>query len=229
MATTLNAPFQNIVAGSRATLGLPVGPTYHGILLYLASLTKANLTAIRVRLNKKIIYETTGELLDKMNTYKGGAVDDHFLLIDFTEHQSKDIVSELVGVIATGAGVTSLMVEIDIAAGATVGADELKSWSMVSAPIVDANPLTNIHTLTMQTHNLNGAKTWDIELPHGPTSAHIIKRVWLVESSGAGTITAAECRVNNMPVLETDKAMNEFLQEHYESIPAPGCIAWISP
>ena len=104
MAIIKNAPFQNVVVGSKATLSLPVIPTYHFILLQLDQLTKADLESIKVRVNQKIVFEASGTVLDEINDYKGGAQSDNFLMIDFTEHQAKDIASELVGVLATGSG-----------------------------------------------------------------------------------------------------------------------------
>lgn len=209
-----NAPFVNVVAGQKATLQLPIGVTYHGILLRLINVTKAQLDRIVVRTNKKIHVDVTGSHLDAINTYKGGAVDAAFILIDFTEHQAKDALSEFAGSLGTGEGVSSLTVEVDINAAAVNPA--ISSWSMVS----NAAALSgNIAGLIPQTVNFAGAGTWDLELPHGAGSAHVLKRVWLF---GAG-ITAVEGKKNGIEIHKLPAAANEFIQKHYEGTPPANC------
>lgn len=209
-----NAPFVNVVAGQKATLQLPIGVTYHGILLGLTNVTKAQLDRIVVRTNKKIHVDITGSHLDAMNTYKGGAVDAGFILIDFTEHQAKDALSEFAGSIGTGEGVTSLTVEVDINAAAVNPA--ISSWSMVSS----ASALSgNIAALVPQSLAISGAGTWDLELPHGPGSAHVLKRVWLFGAN----ITSVEAKKNGLEIHKLPATANEFLQEHYEGTPPANC------
>lgn len=213
-----NAPFVNVVAGQKATLQLPIGVTYNGVLLGLTNVTKAQLTRIVVRTNKKIHIDASGSHLDAMNTYKGGAVDAGFLLIDFTEHQAKDILSEFAGSIGTGEGVSSLTVEVTIDGAAVNPA--LKSWGMVSSPAALSG---NIHTMIPQTVSYSGAGTWDLELPHGEGSAHVIKRVWLFKDSGAGVVSEVEAKKNGLEIHKLPAAANEFIQKHYEGTPPASC------
>lgn len=216
-----NAPFVNVVAGQKATLQLPIGVTYHGILLGLTNVTKAQLNRIVVRTNKKIIMDVTGSHLDAINTYKGGQVDAGFLLIDFTEHQAKDALSEFAGSLGTGEGVSSLIVEVDINAAAVNPA--LSSWSLVSGPAALSG---NIAGLIPQSLSISGAGTWDLELPHGPGSAHILKRVWLFGAN----ITAVECKKNSLEIHKLPTAANEFIQKHYEGTPAASsyCVDFVA-
>lgn len=206
-----NAPFVNVVAGNKATLSLPVGYTYHGILLQLGgTFTKAQCSRIVVRVNEKIIQDISGTNLDLVNTFKGGAVSATNLMIDFTEHQAKDIASELSGSIGTQTGVSRLTIEIDIAAGAV--SPTLTSWSFVSGP-TDLSP--NIAMMIPQTVSYSGAGTWDLEIPHGPQSAHMYKRVWLFGSN----IDSVVVKKNGLEVDDSNRAANEFMQTHYESTP----------
>lgn len=219
MSKILNTPFQNVVAGSKASLSLPIGPTYHFVIIQLVTLTKANLTNIKIRLNTKTILECDAATLDKINIYKGLNSNASFMVLDFTEMMAKDIVSQMAGVIPTAVGVSNFNIEITIAGGATVSANDLRSWSYISGPINTDRPLSNIQYLVAQSFNAGGAATWDVDLPKGGASAHLLKRIWLVKRSGAGAITAADCRKNNLPILETLKAENEFLQTAYEGVP----------
>lgn len=202
-----NPPFVNVGAGNKATLSLPLGATYLGILLELTNCTKGQLDRIVVRLGTKILHDITGTRLDKINTYKGGAVSTTHLLIDFTEHQAKDIISEFAGAIGTRSGVSRMMVELDINAAAT--GVEIKSWSLVAGPTDLSN---NIKCLLPQTIYFAGAGEWDIELPHGAASGHLLQRVWLFGSN----IDAVEVRKNSGQVDHSTRAANEFLQEHFE-------------
>lgn len=228
MPTLKNNPFTNITAGSRATLILPVnGPTYHFVLLQLVTLTLADLVRIRVRLNSKIIKEinsidagySAGELLQAFNIYKGDMTTDGFLTLDFTEMLAKELADELSGVIPTAFGVSNLSVEIDIKSGATISEGDLDSWSEISGLVPNpVNALANIQHLVPSTHNFQGANTYDVDLPHGVGSGHLIKRLWLVKTSGAGEIAAVELRKNNLPIKETTKAMNDFILARYDGI-----------
>ena len=219
MALLKNNPFVNIVAGSRASLNLPVnGPTYHFLLLRLVTLLVSDIERIRLQLNAKTVIDVPGELLQAMNVYKGDQTSATVLSLDFTEMLAKELADELSGVIPTAVGVSNLTVYVDIKAGATVSAGDLDSWSFVSGLIPSANPLGNIQHLIAQTHNFQGANTYDVDLPHGISSGHLIKRIWVVKKSGTGEVTAVDLRKNQLPVMETIKEINDFYLERYNGV-----------
>ncbi len=128
-----NLPFTNVVASGIATISLPVGMSYNRILLQLGgtTFTKSMITNINVRLNGKIIQQTTGSRLDTVNTYRGMGVNASFLVIDFTEPKAKSMAEQYVGNVNTAQGVSSFTLEITIA-GAT--APTLDSWSELGPP-----------------------------------------------------------------------------------------------
>lgn len=211
MQVIKNDDFLGVAATGKAVLALAIGYTYHGILLKLGgtALTKAMLTRIALKINRKVVYEITGARLDKMNDYKGGASNAAYLLIDFTEHQAKDILSEMAGVIGTAGGVTEAVLEVTIT-GAT--APTLESWAIVSGPQALSK---NIHTLVSGTLPCTGAGTFSLPLPVAKDGSRAVKRVWLFSTLA----TAIIAKKNGMEIHNTERAVNEFLQQHYEGDP----------
>jgi len=64
-----------VAAGSTATLNLPIGLSYHGLLFTMGgtTMTLALITEIRVKANGRAIYTVSGADLDKHNLFEGRA------------------------------------------------------------------------------------------------------------------------------------------------------------
>ena len=117
-------PFANVVATGRAVLNSKVvlGNVIERIYLVLGgtTFTKAMITAIRVRLNGKVVIgDISGSDLDLVQRYTLNNNNAAYLTIDFTEPTARSVQGQLMGALNTNAaGVNDFTVEVDIS-GAT--------------------------------------------------------------------------------------------------------------
>lgn len=112
-------PFQNVVATGRAVCSskLVLGNVVERVILELGgTFTKAMITAVRVRLNGKVVFgDVSGTHLDLIQRYLNLVNDATRLTIDFTEPVARNIQGELMGGIDTvAAGVNDFTIEVDI-------------------------------------------------------------------------------------------------------------------
>lgn len=218
--------FAGVVAGGTATLQLPLGLTYHSILLSCTATgggafdnTKVN--EIRLILNEKVIYRVPGAKLKKMHAYKGGDASTRFLLVDFTEKQAKDIAGELAGIIGTAAGVSQMVLEVDIDAAGTNPV--LTARGLVSP----GTPLSaNVLTITKRTFTCGGAGEFTIQLPKASdlagTNDRLLKRVYMFDQAGANidtVISKAVGKKNGIDIHYGERAEDDYLQAHYNGVP----------
>lgn len=200
-------PFTNVVADGVASLELPIGMTYHRIILELGgtTFTKAMITNIKAKLNGKTFYEIPGTELDEINQYKGLTAAATFLTIDFTEPFAKTVGGMGGGAIGTASGVRSFTLEVTIA-GAT--APTLQSWAMQSEPM----PLGLIMGLVHHPVTFSAGGTFPIVLPHGKEAGHLIKRVHFFHAN----MTALEVKKNGLVIFD-EMALDiaEFIGEEY--------------
>lgn len=114
-------PFNNVVATGRAVCSskLVLGNVVERVVLELGgtTFTKAMISAIRVRLNGKVVFgDVSGTHLDAIQKYLTLANDTTRLTIDFTEPVARNVQGQLMGGIDTVAcGVTDFTIEVDIA------------------------------------------------------------------------------------------------------------------
>ncbi|WP_284079383.1 major capsid protein P2 [Herbaspirillum aquaticum] len=88
----INYPLQqpvNVAPGAVATLTIPAGGalTLTGIMLLLTgtTFTKAHISAIKVKVGPRLIWDLTIAQINAINNYKGNADGPGFLYLDFTE------------------------------------------------------------------------------------------------------------------------------------------------
>lgn len=213
-----NLPFFNVVADGKASLELPIGMTYHRIVLGLGgtTFTKAMITRVVCKLNGKIFYDITGDHLDKLNKYRGLADDAGFLTIDFTEPFAKTLGGMNAGRIGTAKNVNSFTVEIDIA-GAT--APTLESWSQISGPTEE----TRINGIIPHPATFSAGGKFPITLPHGREAAFMIQRVHFFHAN----MTALEVKKNGLIIFEEmSSAINEFIQKEHGKVPQAGLYVY---
>lgn len=218
--------FAGVVAGGTATLQLPLGLTYHSILLSCTATgtgafdnTKVN--EIRLILNEKVVYRVPGAKLKKIHAYKGGDSSTRFLLVDFTERDAKDITGELSGIIGTAAGVSQMVLEVDIDATGTNPV--LTARGLVSPGTALSS---NVHTLTKRTFTCGGAGEFTIQLPKASdlagTADRLLKRVFLFDQAGGNLHTVVSKVVgkkNGVDIYYAERAEEDFIQAHYNGVP----------
>lgn len=210
MLLTKNLPFLNVVASGVASLQLPLGMTYERIVLVLGgtTFTKAMMTDIKVKLNGKVILQSTGSRMDTINKYKGIFDAAGFLTIDFTEIKARDEVGQSVGAIPTAGNVSNFTIEITIA-GAT--APTLESYSQLSGP-------RSMGTVCKMLHfpaTFSAGGKFPIQLPYGKNGGALFKRVHFF----GATVTGLEVKKNGLVIHESTEAINEFIQKEFGRVP----------
>lgn len=179
-------PFQNVVASSRAVVSskLVLGNVIERFYLELGGGNNiANLNAIRVRLNGKVVFGdisgTNLNLLQKYLTLNNTA---GFLTVDFTEPTSRSIHGQLLGAIVTNAaGVTDFTVETDLGAGVAPTQDwhvHLRS-PLALSPQAGFDPATLplIRALIPTTIPVTAAGEIQADVNYGSGGNSLIKRM----------------------------------------------------
>lgn len=213
MITLKNLPFFNVGANSVATLSLPVGMTYERIIFVLGgtTFTKAHITDIKVKINGKVIVQTTGTLLNSMNTYRGLVTDATHLALDFSEIFARDEVGQSLGAIGTAEGVTTFTIEMTIG-GAT--APTLESYSVLSGP----KKIGVVSKVLSYSATFGSAGKFPFSLPYGANGGSIIKRVHFFHTN----MTALEVKKNGLVIHDTVDAINKYIQTENGNVPASG-------
>ncbi len=208
-----NLPFQNVAANSVASLELPLGPTYHEIILKLGgTFTHAHITGIRCKLNGKVFFEITGTYLDAITDYKGETTAATFLSIPFCELDAKTINGMYMGAIRTGpaAGVASFTIEVTIGAATS---PTLESVSIVSANAKEPGSITAMFNHP-QTYAAGG--DYFITLPHGPNAQRVLKRAYFFHT---GDMSALSVLKNGIEIFEDmSEAWAEYLTERRKKV-----------
>jgi hypothetical protein len=116
--------WEGVAAGQTATVRLPIGNTYHKLLVPYSGVTLAQMDEIRIIANGKTIQRIIGgDVLDSMNQFDGRNAAAGILTIDFERFGLRTRAGSEFTVIGTGASgdampITTLAVEIDINAAA---------------------------------------------------------------------------------------------------------------
>lgn len=211
MLLVKNNPFTNVVANGVATLSLPIGMTYNRILLALGgTFTKAMITDIKVKLNGKVILQNTGAKLDSINQERNLTANPAFLTLDFVEPFAKRAEDQYLGNINTGAGVSSLTVEITIA-GAT--APTLESYSELASPA----KLGAIAKQITYTAGFTGSGKFPMKLIDIANRGALIKRVHFFH---AGNLAAVEVKKNGIVIFDNIPTLvNNYNLAEYKNLP----------
>ncbi len=164
--------FQNVVASGVSVCDL--GPTLFGSTLEAVHLvlggtfTVSNITAIALKANGKVIWETTGAALNTINAFKGNPNTVGLLTLDFMEPKARTVNGFQAGAmdLSTDSGITQLRLEVTIS-GAT--APTLEGWAEVS-PAVKIAGEEAIRFLILRRHRMQvqapAAGEFAIPVPH---------------------------------------------------------------
>ncbi len=209
--------FQNVVANGVAVTDLShlFGYTIRRLVLQLGgtSLTKAMLTAVQLKANGKVIFDSTGSRIDSRMQYRGITANAAFLSIDFTELKARSKLAMLGGAMDTLLGIKTLRLEVTIA-GAT--APTLQGYAEVTLP--QAGPeYVNLRPLIARVHNfsqvIGAAGTFPLLVPHFDPNGggSIFKRIVVFSAN----MTAAQLKRNGIEEFNLTKARNDFYQTEY--------------
>lgn len=144
-------PFQGVQATGTAVIpAIPQGMTYECIVLELGgtAFTLADITAIRVKLGGKVIWNITATDLQSINSYYDITADVARVPLWFADPNARSADEYMLCALDTSVGYSSFSIECDIA-GAT--APTLVAYALQSAPISRTKPYVGMfRTLEQQ-------------------------------------------------------------------------------
>ncbi|MGF1888858.1 major capsid protein P2 [Photobacterium profundum] len=169
--TKLNS-FTGTGYGEKATLTIPIGPTYDEIFLE-TNLSAAQLKRISITLNADEIIVLDGELLKKLEAYKGLTQTDGFFaipLMDITAKTKNGMA--YTGLVTEGGDNITLEVEIAETSQSNSPAIKLQAWATVSAGQSVRVVVPQIKRQTMQA---SSTENEFLDLISGPL--HMVRRM----------------------------------------------------
>lgn len=227
------AQVEGVAENSTATIRLPRGWTYFGVVLTLAEVTPTEITEARLIANGDVIQRLSGlNELDAINQYQGRAAwhaTNHPQIIwDFGRPNLLVRPNREVTAIGTGAPpgpgapkapgtdprpISSLSIELDIGATASANPPAISARALQGGP----SPSGLILRRDRFTYAPSAAGRFDIsDLPRkGP-----INRVFFWDSAAA--INELRVERDGLVVYERNKAENDAIQADGEVIPQAG-------
>ncbi len=213
-------PFSNVVATGTATNQITPGRTLENFKLKLGgtSLTKAMLTAIKVKANGKVIIEGTGAELEKLNAYRGETTNAAYLDIPFADYCLNNEFDRMVSAFDTSLGIANITTEVTVT-GATaptltpivVESAAQKSRGGEYQPFA---PL--VAKVLKYPYNIASGGRLPITVPFGPQNGAIIKRLHVLHG---GNMTGATVKQDGLVIHESLKAENEQEQVRMGRVP----------
>lgn len=219
-------PFENVGAGQIAIIPrIPMGETYHGIVLNLGgtTFTKALISRILIRLGGKVIVDVTGSQMDTLNKYQGMTASAAFLLIPFSEFTAKTVVGETMGAIDTSLPYSGFSMEVTIAAGAVAPTLTAQGLTTPGKVVQSASHRPLFRALIPSTHNIGAAGTYNLPLPLGSSAGALIKRLHLFHAN----VTGITAKMNGLDLMDNlTTAQMQFWQNNLTRVTQPGhlCI-----
>lgn len=211
--TRYGLPFANVVATGTATNNITPGRTIEQFRLKLGgtSLTKAMLTAIKLKANGKVIVDTNGSDLDKINSYRGDTANAAYLDIQFADYEGLTELDRVLGAFDTSVGIANITSEITIT-GATaptltpilVETAQQKTMDGKQAPFSGY-----LAKLLQYPFNIATGGTLPFTVPFGPQNGAIIKRVHVFHG---GNMTGATVKQDGLVIHESIAAENSYDQ-----------------
>ncbi len=213
-------PFSNVVATGTATNQITPGRTLENFKLKLGgtSLTKAMLTAIKVKANGKVIIEGSGAELEKLNAYRGETTNAAYLDIPFADYCLNNEFDRMVSAFDTSLGIANITTEVTVT-GATaptltpivVESAAQKSRGGEYQPFA---PL--VAKVLKYPYNIASGGRLPITVPFGPQNGAIIKRLHVLHG---GNMTGATVKQDGLVIHESLKAENEQEQTRMGRVP----------
>ncbi|MEH0165579.1 major capsid protein P2 [Roseateles microcysteis] len=218
--TRYGLPFANVVATGTATNNITPGRTLENFKLKLAgtALTKAMLTAIKIKANGKVIIEGTGTELDKINAYRGDAANAAYLDIPFADYSLNNEFDRMVSAFDTSIGIANITTEVSIA-GATAPiltpiVTEAAAQKSQGGEYQPFAPL--LAKILKYPYNISSGGKLPITVPFGPQNGAIIKRVHVFHG---GNMTGATVKQDGLVVHESIAAENQQEQTRQKRVP----------
>lgn len=218
-------PYSNVVATGTATNNITPGRTLEKLTLKLGggALTKAMLTAIKIKANGKVIIEGTGTQLEALNAYAGKTANAAYLDIGFADEKMLSEFDRAVSAFDTSMGVASFTSEVTITGATTpslspilVESGAQKDRSGNAAPFA---PL--LRKVLSYPFSIASGGTLPFATPFGPQSGAVIKRLHVFHTGGF--MTGATVKQDGLIVHESVTAENSFIQTQHGRVPQSNC------
>ena len=219
---TRNLPsFNGVQEGGTATLDLPLGLTYKGIMLLRGgtNFDQADLAESRVKGNGRLLYTVSGADMQLQNQYDGlFNISGNFTYLDFERPKLKTKAATELTAIGTGSPIvtdpssplfnptplTTLQLEIDIS-GST--APTLSATAYQIGP----RPLGVLKKRRKFVYTASGAGELEIAtLARGD----VIDKIWFIPS--ADVITDIRLERDNFIVFQRSAALNDQYQNEFD-------------
>lgn len=198
--------FSGVNFNSKASMSLPVGPTYNEIHLS-TSLTAAQVRQVSVVVNGDTIIQVSGEDLVMMEKYKGHYVENGIFVIPFTNPNAKNQNGSNYGGLVTLAG-ENITLEVEIGDGSgSITLDALAFQTPAQARRVW---LPRIRTHVMQA----SATGWN-DFTTFPANANTyIRRAYFKAS-----IERLKIERDNLTLFDAKAALQSFQQSRVKRFP----------
>lgn len=217
-------PFLNVAASSRAVLNSKkvLGNVVERLYLVLGGGNNiANISAIRVRLNGKVVFgDITGSQLNLMQRYLLLNNTAGFLTIDFTEPVARSVQGQLMGALNTNAaGVNDFVVETDLGAGVAPTQD---AWVQLRSPLsmspkagFDPKLAPVLRALIPTAITETAAGEFQHDINYGSGGNSLIKRIWIYSS----ILTSFRIKADSLDIFETvAAALNTYIELDYGKV-----------
>jgi hypothetical protein len=218
--TRYGLPLSNVAPTGTATNNITPGQTLEVSRFKLGgtALTRAMIQQFRIRANGKVIVDTNGTDLQKINDYRGVAGDVAFMDYYFADYALNNELDRMVGAFDTTYGIGNITQEIKIV-GATAPVITpilIQSGAQKNATGEALPYAPLISKLLQYPFNISVGGRLQVPLPFGPQTGGIIKRVHVVHS---GNMTGVTVKENATVVHESLKAENEYEQKRFGRVP----------
>lgn len=211
--TKLNS-FTGTGYGEKATLTIPIGPTYDEIFLE-TNLSAAQLRRITISLNADEIIVLDGELIKKIEAYKGLAQTDGFFTIPLADISAKTKNGVCYTVLVTEAG-DNITLEVEIADSTQDNAPAIKlqAWATVSARQPARVVIPQIKKQTMQA---SSTENEFLDLVSGPL--HLVRRMHFLSDQ----IHALQIYRDFVKVHDSSRALEDMRAKRNRRFWQSGC------
>ncbi|MFD1385154.1 major capsid protein P2 [Rhodanobacter aciditrophus] len=205
--------FNGVGFNSKASMSLPVGPTYNEIHL-VTSLKAAQIRQVSVVLNGDTIIQVSGDDLVMMEDYKGHFVDEGTFVIPFTNPTAKNQNGANFGGLVTLAG-ENITLEVEIGAGS--GALTLDAYAFQTPAQARRVWVPRIRTHVMPAN----AAGWNDFTTFPANAATSIRRAYFK----AG-INRLKVERDNLILFDAKDSLQRFQQKRIGRFPQEGVFTF---
>ncbi|KAA8596255.1 hypothetical protein F0Z19_4980 [Vibrio cyclitrophicus] len=211
--TKLNS-FTGTGYSEKATLTIPIGPTYDEIFLE-TNLSAAQLRRVTISLNADEIIVLDGELIKKIEAYKGLAQTDGFFTIPLADISAKTKNGVRYTGLVTEAG-DNITLEVEIADSTQDNAPAIKlqAWATVSARQPARVVIPQIKKQTMQA---SSTENEFLDLVSGPL--HLVRRMHFLSDQ----IHALQIYRDFVKVHDSSRALEDMRAKRNRRFWQSGC------